>query len=861
MAKQVSFEWIRSNLPEKVAEEIERTAKEKKLSEKEKQTLYERAAQNYMAVQVDPGEAVGIISAQSIGEPGTQMSVKYDEKVIIKQDSEIKAVKIGEFIDAKMQEYGHVTEDGHDILDLKEEIYVPSFTADEQTEWKRISAISRHKSPEKLVKIKTRSGREITATPFHSFVIRQNNKIVPIAGSKLKQGDRIPAIKMLTLTAQEAAGVVNVQPLLEEVPFLTAADGQLYAYPRASSRPLPQNIELNEEFGWLVGIYLSEGNATRSYISISNTDSVIQEKIRVFARKYNLTFNEYDNYRGFAKGHDIRINSTLLSQLLKATCKSGAALKHIPEFAYSASDAFVANLLRGYFDGDGNVNLQRKVIRVCSKSKDLIDGAALLLNRLGIFSTKNYDGKSHWLSISHRYAKTYLEVIGSDVDYKKKELENLSEIQSETTDYNLVDVIPGIGTVLFDCAKKLGVPTRLVNNFTKRQKIGRSTIRKYTKLFESLAAKQDANIEQELSTMRRAAESDVVWDEIASVEYVEPEHRNVYDFTVPDSETFATFDGLITHNTMRTHHFVGVAELNVTLGLPRIIEIFDARKDPKTPSMTIYLKAPHNKSRQAAEKVAARIKQVTLKELAKEVVLNLAELSITVNLEREELTRHDTTPELVAMAIERQLKVKVDRSGGTLTIKSKDQDLKKLYRFKEKVKDVTVAGIKDVTDVLPVYKKEADEFAIQTFGTNIKEVMQIEEVDEHRIMTNNFIEIAKVLGIEAARTAIVNEVMSVLAEQGIDVDIRHVMIVADLMTSTGEVKGITRHGITSQKTSVLARASFEIPLKHLIDASIVGEADKLTSVVENVMINQPVPIGTGLPDLIVKMDKKKESKE
>jgi DNA-directed RNA polymerase subunit A" len=84
------------------------------------------------------------------------------------------------------------------------------------------------------------------------------------------------------------------------------------------------------------------------------------------------------------------------------------------------------------------------------------------------------------------------------------------------------------------------------------------------------------------------------------------------------------------------------------------------------------------------------------------------------------------------------------------------------------------------------------------------------------------------------------------------------MLVADLMSMSGEVKGITRHGITSQKTSVLARASFEIPLKHLIDASIVGETDKLTSVVENVMINQPVPVGTGLPGLVVRFLKEKK---
>ena len=101
----------------------------------------------------------------------------------------------------------------------------------------------------------------------------------------------------------------------------------------------------------------------------------------------------------------------------------------------------------------------------------------------------------------------------------------------------------------------------------------------------------------------------------------------------------------------------------------------------------------------------------------------------------------------------------------------------------------------------------------------------------------------------------------VLEEQGMPVDIRHILLVADLMCMSGELKGITRHGITSQKTSVLARASFEIPLKHLIDASTVGETDKLSSVVENIMINQPIPVGTGLPDLIVKMDKSKETKK
>jgi len=329
-----------------------------------------------------------------------------------------------------------------------------------------------------------------------------------------------------------------------------------------------------------------------------------------------------------------------------------------------------------------------------------------------------------------------------------------------------------------------------------------------------------------------------------------------------------------TQMTMRTFHFVGVSELNVTLGLPRIIEILDARKDPKTPSMFVYLKSPHNKSREEAEKIAAKIKQVTLKELAKEISLNLANKTIIFAFDSEELKLRGINADDVINNLAKQIKsLKCTKESGKLIIQSKDEDMKKLYRLKEKIKETAIAGVKDITNVLPVWKsirtevgeEDKGEYVIQTFGSNLKGVFALPEVDDTRTTTNDIHEIAKVLGIEAAHQAIVNEIVFVLEEQGMPVDLRHVLLVADLMCATGELKGVTRHGITSQKTSVLARASFEIPLKHLIDASIVGETDQLTSVVENIMINQPVPIGTGLPDLVVKMEKSehksKKSKE
>jgi DNA-directed RNA polymerase subunit A" len=177
-----------------------------------------------------------------------------------------------------------------------------------------------------------------------------------------------------------------------------------------------------------------------------------------------------------------------------------------------------------------------------------------------------------------------------------------------------------------------------------------------------------------------------------------------------------------------------------------------------------------------------------------------------------------------------------------------------LYKLKEKVKDIYVKGVKGITQVLPVKRK--DEYMIITSGSNLKKVLELDFVDAERTTTNDVFEIQDVLGIEAARAAIVNEVFNVIETQGLNVDIRHIMLVADTMTVAGEVKGITRYGVVSEKASVLARASFETPIKHIINAAMKGEIDQLNSVVENVMLNQTVPVGTGLPGLAAKKEKK-----
>ena len=318
-----------------------------------------------------------------------------------------------------------------------------------------------------------------------------------------------------------------------------------------------------------------------------------------------------------------------------------------------------------------------------------------------------------------------------------------------------------------------------------------------------------------------------------------------------------------TQMTLNTFHFAGVAELNVTLGLPRIIEILDGRKELDNPMMEIYLKKPYASGKKIEDlrHLALQIKETKLKDIATEFIINIADFTIEVTLDKDKMKEIDVTIGKVADAISKQLKgynIKDNKDSITLKARSKEDAFNDAYKTKEKIKDITVKGIKGIKQVLPVKREE--EFIIITAGSNLADILQLEEVDAYRTTTNNIFEIEQVLGIEAARQSIVNEIFKVIESQGLNVDVRHIMLVADTMCVSGSLKGITRYGVVSEKSSVLARASFETPIKHIINAALVGEVDNLNSVVENVMINQPVPIGTGLPSLAVKAPQKAKEK-
>lgn len=330
--------------------------------------------------------------------------------------------------------------------------------------------------------------------------------------------------------------------------------------------------------------------------------------------------------------------------------------------------------------------------------------------------------------------------------------------------------------------------------------------------------------------------------------------------------TAESFGEPSTQMTLRTFHFAGVAEMNVTLGLPRLIEIFDAKRTPSTPITEIYLEEDYRKIVEKDEKkideILSHIREIKLCEVISEISINLLRMDIGVAINKKRLSELDLNMQCVVKAIKdssKNIEVEQKESRIIISLKKKEGGLPAVYAIKEKIKDARIKGIAGINQVLPV--KKDDEIVIISAGSSLKKILETEGVDSARTVTNNIFEVAEVLGIEAARETIIREAQKVLQEQGLDINIRHIMFVADVMTTTGVIKGITRSGITGEKESVLARASFETPIKHLVQATLTGESDPISSVVENVMLNQYIPVGTGLPGLVTKLKERKNGRK
>jgi len=501
---------------------------------------------DYKRSIVTPGEMVGMIAGQSIGEVSTQMSLTSSEKIkiILKNKTTQKinclSVTIGEFCDELIKRLPDMTfNTGHEnsvetLMDLLEdEYYIIGVSENEKTHWNKISHVSRHPVNGQIMKVTTRSGRIVETTTSHSHLIRDENtqSVIPIVGANMKVGMRIPVAKHIENSFVKDTVVIGAK-----------------------------EYKLDHLFGWFIGAYLAEGSINYNEISITNISQHYIETTQKFAQLFGKECRVCEKQSEYGKTITTKFNSPDLAKLLTSYCGNGSYVKRVPDFAFTAPMVFKAGLFQGYFDGDGNFQSDKNHhgMRACSRSLQLVKDLSLILNYFGIFANikmENHNKKPlYHLNITSKYANIYAEKIGSVLHKEKlQDIVNYLERNEVKLLTEYIDRINGIGNIIAKCGKELALPgqSRNYGYYKNKESVGRRTLEKYIGIFETHP--DSYKIQNEIQILKQAANSDVIWDEIVDIELYTPDQTNyVYDFTVPSNQTFMTDYGVIVHNTLNS---------------------------------------------------------------------------------------------------------------------------------------------------------------------------------------------------------------------------------------------------------------------------------------------------------------------
>ena len=878
---------------------------------------------NYKKSIINPGEMVGIIAAQSIGEPTTQMSKNYDSiNALIKIHRQgkntivsHKKYKIGELCDSFIEKYPEYTfPTGHPdsvetLLDkLDEEYYIMGVDENEKTSWSRISHFSRHPVNGNMMTITTKSGRKVTTTLSHSHLTRKEHKVQPIKGSDLEVGMRIPVCKHID----------------NEFVNKTLEIGE-------------NTIVLDELFGWFIGAYIAEGSCSGNSVCITNISQHYIDMTTIVGEMFGAKVSVYKRQGEYGPSTATSFQCKKLAKFLVKECGPNSFEKKVPDFIFTAPLECKAACIQGYMDGDGNINCDKghHEIRGCSRSQQLVKDMGLMFNYFDIFTTfrENVRQKKpfYHFAIAHSYANLYQQHIGSVL--KADSLQELCDYGNRGNAHSLsndVDKIEGLGEIIAKCGKDLKLPgqSRNYGRWKKKPTIGRRTLQKYIKTFKDAIGEKRV-LQEEMRILEQAANSGIIWDEIKHIEIYTPDQSEyVYDFTVPANQTFMEDNGVIIHNTLNTFHFAGVAsKSNVTRGVPRIEEILSLSENPKNPSVTVVLKPEDRTKVEKAQEMKYILEYTSLKDVTKttSICFDPDDMNTLIDIDRPLMQEYATFQNLMEDCTEKSfeedesnakskwiIRLELDRESmldknislddihfaikhsynddmtciysdynadnlvmrvrlSSNIIKSKKKSLDQddeIYKLKNlqqnMLKNIILRGIKGIPKVIirksvnqlvlqnGNYEKQ-DSWVLDTVGSNLKDILTMDEIDQSHTTSNNIQEVYRVLGIEAARQCLMNELKEAFA--GDYINYHHLSILCDRITATKKMVSVFRHGINNDNIGPIAKASFEETPEMFLRAARHAELDPMTGVSANIMCGQEGYFGTGAFSVSLDVDK------
>ena len=820
------------------------------------QLLLETIVLKYKQALVHPGEMVGVIAGQSIGEPTTQLtlnSVTYETEIVVRNEKkEIKKVQIGDFVKehiekSKQIQYMEDKDTTYAELSQEDEYYeVPSADEEGHTLWTRIEAVTKHPvinedGSNTMLKLTTKGCREVIVTRAKSSLQLIDGKIQGIDSKDLKVGDYLPVSKK----------PLEYESIYElDLSYICECENM--------------NISLDYDFGYLIGAYSAHGYVReKNELILENCYSGYLESIYSLCKRFNITITKD------SLSKDICIDNSYLCRIIKYLCVNIDGNKYVSDKVVFSNPDCIFGFMKGYF---GVKQSYLDTIEVSSISKPLLIDVMVMLKNVDIV------------------ASIYKE---------------------ENNDYCLV--------IQNNQAQKLS--NRLQLNLLNSKLIDQSFLYEYDKAYLTVPNKINGETVMEARNDRF---SDILFDEIVSIEEVPNTTPYAYDLTVEITRNFDCYNGLCENDTF---HMAGVAaKSNVTRGVPRIEEILRLTDNPKNPSLTIHLKPIDELDKDRATVYANMLEHTRLVDVVKSIQICFDPLErssfmeedkgiidqfyefedmlrecmedetnpsqkskwiIRMELDAETLLDKNITMDDVHFAIKNvnpdihcvysdynesnlvfRIRMNSDslkkKKGAAFTLDQSDE-IYLLKNFQDNLLyNIVLRGIHGIDNVLPrkvqnmVVKEEGkyvrkDIWILDTTGTNLLDVLGTDFIDASRTYGNDIQEIFDVLGIEAARQIIFNEFVEVMEFSDVYINYHHLSLLCDRMTVTQKMVAIFRSGLHNDNIGPIAKATFEVHTEILLNAARHADFDEMRGVSANVMCGQHGYYGTGAFNVILDM--------
>ena len=801
----------------------------------------------------------------------------------------------------------------------------------------RIEAVTKHPVINKdgsntMLKVTTEDEREVIATKAKSFLKLINGKIIGCNGEDLKVGDYLPvSTKQIDFEETYTLDLRTILPMNEYVygSELEKAKAVMHEYhwwakhanktftlPHKRSDTvvqlisdrvrkgrktkstikngnvymllsnmceyeIPEFIELDYNFGYLIGAYCAEGCTTLHQISISNNDSAYFGPIEELCKKWNITTKIYRHENKNEEGwtsQDIRIYSTLLCRILDNLCGKLSHNKFISDKIIFSNKTCLRGFLDAYIGGDGCIDTNGKRIQISSVSKPMLIDVQQILNIFGVYSyLKKYKKQEsnnrgsqdikqlYHLYITNKQSQKLASILNMKIDYKQANLMEILEHDFKF-EYN---------------QKSVKIPNEVDGEIIYEDRNGRY--------------------------------EDVLFDKIKSIEEVSNTTNYAYDLTVEKTRNFNLYNVLCVVDTFHLAG-VGAGSLVITQGIPRLRELINVSKNPKERNMIIYMKDEYSTNKDNARKVQSKFGYTQLKDiLAKSEILYDNKYGNTdSNEDREfiksykeftELFEIDNidesclSPWILRLTFDKEglMNRKITINEIQETIKENfhnDQEIDCIYSddsvndvimririkqdskgsfldfmkdFEKQLISLPLRGVMNIKQVelteTNILKYNFDgsiqpskEWVLKTSGSNLVDILSDDAVDNTRTITNDIIEFHEIFGIEATRELLYRELFKVYAEKYPNP--RHIQMLSDIMTYRGKLMQIDRHGLNkNSEIGPIAKASFEEVMNIFTKAALFAEKDNMKGVSANILAGQFCKSGTNSFEILIDEDK------